>query len=173
MRSSENHGLRGASALFWSDFCMKTMRVAHDLTGARRAVVFACCLLAASSALPAQAASDMKQILERLDRLERQNAELIEQVRDLKQQLSATRSPAPATETSAGGEETLSDKVAVQQARIDEQAQSKVEAGHKLPIRITGMALFNAFDYSHADSGLYYGTVPITAGRAEAGGTLS
>ncbi|HZU26838.1 MAG TPA: hypothetical protein VFA04_15030, partial [Bryobacteraceae bacterium] len=136
---------------------------AHELRGARTAAALVC-ILTGGIFLHAQDSADTKQILERLDRLERQNAELIEEVRELRNQLGAGK----ATST-----QTLADAQAVQQARIDEQAQSKVEAAHKLPIHITGMALFNAFDLSHSDAGVYYGTVPIYPGRGEAGGTMS
>jgi hypothetical protein len=63
--------------------------------------------------------------------------------------------------------------LAIQQARVEEQAQSKVEAAHKLPLRITGMALFNAFYDPLADGGPFSGVASSTRGRAAAGGNLS
>lgn len=142
---------------------MRKMRAAHDHRGARIAAVLACVLTACGS-VRAQDASDTKQILERLDRLERQNAELIEEVRQLRQQLSGGK-PADTQE--------IVEAQAVQQARIDEQAQSKVESAHKLPIRLTGMVLFNAFDFSHADGGLYGGVAPVNEGYRQVSGSLS
>jgi hypothetical protein len=116
--------------------------------------------------------------MDRLERLERQNAELVEEVRQLQAQLSAlkgTASPASAPSQPAVGTPaaTTEDALAIQQARIDEQAQSKVEAAHKLPLRITGMALFSAFYDTHADAGLASGIVASTYGQANAGGSLS
>ena len=39
----------------------------------------------------------------------------------------------------------LEDRVAVEERRTAEQAQTKVEAAHKFPIQLDGMLLFNAF----------------------------
>ena len=137
-------------------------------------------LLTAAAGLPlfAQPAPDNSQIMERLERLEQQNAKLTEEVRQLRTELSALQannaSPprAPVTATAASSAAT-EDALAIQQARIDEQAQSKVEAGHKLPMRITGMALFNAFYDTHSDTGYYAGSTGPLYASANAGGTLS
>jgi hypothetical protein len=59
---------------------------------------------------------------------------LLQEVRALRQEVSGLR--APSTEPD--------ERQAVQENRIDELAQTKVEASQKFPIRITGMALFNA-----------------------------
>jgi hypothetical protein len=118
----------------------------------------------------AQQDPEIRQILERLDRLERQNAELRSEVLDLHKQLTVAGSPeAPSSETV----EKLADTVAVQGARIEEQAQSKVESLQRFPIRITGMALFNAYANSSSD-GSYSSPVATSAASARsAGGTLS
>lgn len=124
--------------------------------------------------LRAQSGTDASRIEERLDRLERQNAELTEEVRLLRAQLSALQATAtPATATPAAPAAITNDALAIQQARIDEQAQSKVEAAHKLPLRITGMALFSAFYDTHADTGMYSGIVAPSYAQAAAGGSLS
>jgi hypothetical protein len=82
----------------------------------------------------------LEQILDRLDRLEKDNQALLEEVRALRQEISGLRPP------QTGGEqaETAGEREQVQENRIDEVAQTKVEASQKFPIRITGMALFNA-----------------------------
>lgn len=103
----------------------------------------------------------MRQILERLDRLERQNSALVDEVHQLRMELEQARA-APAADT-----------LAVQQARIDEQAQSKVESSHKLPLQITGMVLFNTIADTHVDSGLGSGTVPLAPGAPAVQGTVS
>ncbi len=144
---------------------MKRTRVSGDAPAASAIVL----VIAASLAAPlrAQTSPENREILARLDRLERQNDELMQEVRQLRQELKTERAP------QTPGPASAVDQMAVQQARIDEQAQSKVEAEHKLPLRITGMALFNAFVDSHADGGLSSGTVPLAPGKPTAGGTLN
>jgi hypothetical protein len=120
------------------------------------------------SPLMAQNNADIQQILDRLDRLEKQNSALMDEVHQLRTELQAARGAPPPPESPA-----TADALAVQQARIDEQAQSKVESTHKLPLQITGMVLFNAFSDSHVDTGLTSGSVTPNAGPATAGGTVS
>jgi hypothetical protein len=138
-------------------------------------------VLAAAPILRAQSAGDTNQIMDRLARLEQQNAQLIEEVRLLRTQVSALQGkaapPATAVEqtpaTSATPPASIEDALAVQQARIDEQEQSKVEAAHKLPLRITGMVLFNAFDNTNVYTGPYSGTPGSAPYGPQAGGTLN
>ena len=141
--------------------------------GETRFSLFCALFLAALAFAPlarAQQDSEIRQILERLDRLERQNAELRAQVQDLRKQLASTSIPeAPSAESV----EKLADTVAVQANRIEEQAQSKVESVQRFPIRITGMLLFNAFSNSRSE-GAYYSPVATSDASAHAaGGTLS
>src|SRR5580698_5170965 len=110
--------------------------------------------------LPAQQKSDLQQVLDRLDRIEQENKDLAEQVRALRAELAASRAPAPTpapTEASAPAP-PLEEKVAVDEARIAEQAQTKVEASQKLPITLTGMILFNTFLNGRANGGAEYPT---------------
>src|SRR5574337_1624091 len=92
--------------------------------------------------------SEMREILDRLQRLEDQNRELVNEVRSLRQELAAVRSaPAktePATAASTqppsppqvapseqgGAAAPLEERVGVNEQRIAEQQQSKVEAEH-------------------------------------------
>lgn len=89
----------------------------------------------------AQTAPQVEQILNRLDQLEKDNQALLEEVRALRQEISSLRAqPAPGAEQA----QSVEDRQQVQENRIDELAQTKVESSEKFPIRITGMALFNA-----------------------------
>ncbi len=101
-----------------------------------------------------QDAGTMRQILERLDHLEQQNRDLAEQVSALRQELAMARGtpamPPPAPETPAAD---VASRMDVQEHRLEEQAQTKVEASQHFPIRVTGMALFNAFTNSTAAGG--------------------
>lgn len=108
----------------------------------RSKLLFLCCLSTAATAF-AQSQSELKEIVERLKRLEEQNRELTSEVRALRQELSASREKPPDTVTA--DQPQLAERVEVQESRVQELAQSKVETEHRLPIQLTGMVLFNTF----------------------------
>ena len=114
----------------------------------------------------AQSAPELREILNRLDRLENENRALTDEVRALRQELAGGRGVTPALkpyatvfsssalatdgQSAAAGqpsaaEPSTNERLALQQNRIDELAQTKVEASEKFPLRITGMALFNGY----------------------------
>ena len=95
-------------------------------------------LLAAALGAAAQE-PDLAAILKRLEQVERDNQNLREELRQLKQELRQDPGR-PAAETPLPLE-----RLEVQESRIEEQAQSKVEASQKMPLTLTGMLLFNAF----------------------------
>ena len=97
------------------------------MAGRTSLVCLALCL--APVTLCAQTAPDLARILERLDRLEQENRALSEQVRALQAQLGTPAPPPP----------TVEERLDIQQQRIEEQAQTKVEASQKFPIRVTGI----------------------------------
>ena len=135
-----------------------------------RMILFACLLAAASGTLRAQTPPDNAAILERLDRLERENRAMEEEIQALRAQLTAAQA-APATPAAAP--ETLEEKVDVQGQRIEEQAQTKVESSQKFPIVLTGMALVNAFVNSKQNGGSDYPTAASeTPGADRAGATV-
>jgi hypothetical protein len=119
-------------------------------------------------------AGTLRQILERLDRLEQQNRDLTEEVRALRKDLALVRgTPASETAKAAPPEPAtadLAEKMDVQEHRLDEQAQTKVESSQHFPIRITGMALFNAFTNSSANGGPGEPVVVPVQGDALSGG---
>ena len=123
-------------------------------------------LLLSSSLVHAQETPQLAGILERLDRLEQDNRKLTEEVRQLRSELAAVRGDAPDKQADVEGQ------LEIQGRRIDEQAQSKVEASQKFPIRLTGMALFNAFENSKQSGGADYPSVASTAGPGHAGATV-
>jgi hypothetical protein len=110
----------------------------------------------------AQTAPDLAKILERLDRLEQENRALSEQVRALQAQLGTASPPPP----------TVDERLDIQQQRIEEQAQTKVETSQKFPIRVAGMALFNAFMNSKQSGGNDYPVVAAAPGPGHAGATV-
>jgi hypothetical protein len=130
----------------------------------RAALVVVAALLCSVSLAGQTAAPDLRQILERLEGLERSNRALTEEVRILRSQPAAT-SPRPAGE----GPE-LEEQVAVQGARVEEQAQTKVESGQRFPIKIKGMLLFNTYLNSKQDGVDQYPTVAAPRGEYSYGG---
>jgi hypothetical protein len=112
--------------------------------------------------LCAQTAPDLAKILERLDRLEQENRALSEQVRALQAQLGTPAPPPP----------TVEERLDIQQQRIEEHAQTKVEASQKFPIRLAGMALFNAFLNSKQSGGADYPVTAAATGAGHSGATV-
>src|ERR1700682_4299929 len=120
--------------------------------------------------LPAQQKADVQQILERLERLERENHNLAAEVRLLREELAASRGvTAPAVSSEAGAPAPVEERLAVQAQRIEEQAQSKGEASQRLPLSLTGMVLFNAFLNGQASGGQEY---PTAASPFSGGGSV-
>lgn len=129
-------------------------------------------------ALPASSEGqtpEISQILQRLDRVEKQNRDLTAQVSQFKTEVAELKSelaalePAALTPTVAEPNATLEDRVAIQEKRIEEQAQTKVETSQKFPLAITGMALFNAFLNSRYGGGVEYPTVATLAPTPQSG----
>ena len=98
-------------------------------------------LLGVLPAVMAQERTDSGEILKRLERLEEQNRQIMDEIRALRQQLTPPTTPA-AAETAAP---PLEERVAVQERRTADLDESKVGAEHKLPVQLTGTILFNAF----------------------------
>ena len=129
------------------------------------------------SLLPAlafgQEKPELGQILERLDRLEQQNMALAEEVHALRQELATVRNqaaapdPAPAAaEAESAAQAPLDERVAVQERRIEDLQQSKIESSQKFPVSLTGMLLFNSFLNGKASGGLEN---PVVAGTGTTG----
>lgn len=131
----------------------------------------------AAAQTPAEKPSALDQILARLDRLERQNRELTEEVRALRNDLALSRSVAPSVTvatapTAPDGAQAASvnERLDVQERRLEEQAQTKVESSQHMPVRITGMALFNAFLNSRQNDNLVVPVLAPGSGGALTGG---
>jgi hypothetical protein len=117
--------------------------------------------LCSLSIVPAwtQASPELRQILERLDRLEAQNQALTAEVHALREELAARGSPpAPPVE----------ERLAVQETRTAELAETKVEAAHRLPLHITGMALVNTYFTTNGGSAQY--PTAVAPGQSPSGG---
>ena len=100
--------------------------------------------------LPAQS---VDALIERLDRLERDNNTLRQEIERLRAELGGLKRQAAAQ----------SETQEITARRLEEQAQTKVEAAQKFPIRLRGMALVNFF---HNGSRANGADTPTTAARA-------
>jgi hypothetical protein len=101
--------------------------------------------------------SELKQILQRLDRLEQENRKLVDEVHALRTELAAGK-PAEAQPAQARAAEApppsvalappeapLDERVQVAEQRVTDLSQEKVESSQRFPISLAGMVLFNAF----------------------------
>ena len=121
------------------------------------------------------AAAALTEVVTRLARLEQENRQLLEEVRELRKEVSGLRGQA--TNSDAAPQRApaapVDERLRVAETRIQEQAQTKVEASQKFPLRVTGMALFNAYVNGHANGDTNNATVAsLAAGRATGGATL-
>jgi hypothetical protein len=105
----------------------------------------------------AQGDSTMNAVVQRLeqlerqnaelrDRLEQQNAELREQVGQLRQELDRFKQTGPeGTPATAARIDALEEKVDLHDGRLSEQEQVKAQSSQRVPIRLTGALLFSLF----------------------------
>src|SRR5260370_19575448 len=124
----------------------------------------------------------MRAVINWLDRLEKDKRALTEEIHALRNELGMLRSPTAATAavTAASSDGQASDgqaageeRQAVQQSRIEELAQTKIESSQKFPIRITGMALFNAYRNGRYNNQSENPAIAsLVPGDATGGGTL-
>jgi hypothetical protein len=114
----------------------------------------------------------MRQVLQRMDALEQQNRQLIQEVHALRQEVDASRTHATPASSVQDDQAPLADRVTVDEHRIEEQAQTKVEASQKFPISLNGMLLFNAFANSAGSSSETSGGYGLLTGPNRSGATL-
>ena len=151
----------------------------------RISIMFLAAALRSVAQQPADSSRVTQQILERLDALEKQNRELLDEVRMLRETMDANRTPASSSKPAAptakatgsaaaapNPQPPLDERVAVEERRTAEQAQTKVEAAHKLPIQLDGMLLFNAFSNSENYSAATSGNYGLLSGPSSSGATV-
>jgi hypothetical protein len=133
----------------------------------------------AVAAAAQSSSSSIDLLLERLSKLEQQNLDLQTELRSLRAELdnlrNSRRNPQSGPPPSAIEERlpAIEERLQVTEARIEEHAHTKLEASQKFPIRLTGMALMNAFWNSPHSGGSQNPTVAsLDAGRISAGGTV-
>jgi len=102
-------------------------------------------------------------LVERLDKLERDNNALRQEIEDLRAELGAIKQQAA----------VQSESQEIVARRVEEQAQTKVEASQRFPIRLRGMALLNLYrNGAHANGQDTPTTASRTPGRATAAATF-
>jgi len=122
--------------------------------------------------LSAQPSPEVREILDRLERLEQANHALVQEIRELRKEIAVGRGVPGQPPPAAPAEETA-EELNVLKARVEEMAQSKVEASQKLPVQLTGMVLFNAYVNGGNNGNFENPTIasPVR-GDATGGGTL-
>ncbi|MEZ5352880.1 MAG: hypothetical protein R2762_09610 [Bryobacteraceae bacterium] len=90
----------------------------------------------------AQTPTALDQILERLNRLEQENRALRGEVAELRDQVRTLRGESVDPPASV---QQLDERLSIQERRTDEQAQTKVEAVQRYPVKMSGMLLANLF----------------------------
>jgi hypothetical protein len=151
----------------------------------RRSAATVFLFLAAVTLAPAQTAAEspsaLDQIISRLDRLEQQNRELVEQVRALRNELAlsldhsstASNDTVAAGRSSPDGAQTASvnERLDVQEHRLEEQAQTRGRiVAATCPCVLPGVALFNAFLNSRPNGNLVVPVLAPASGGALTGG---
>jgi hypothetical protein len=127
-------------------------------------------LLACPFLAPAQT-PDLARVLERLDRLERENRQLAAEVASLRARVDGTPAPVASAEPRAV-DVPVEQRVEIQERRVEELAQTKIETAQKFPLRLTGMALFNAFLNSKQGGGSQYPATAQATGPRSSGATV-
>src|SRR6185312_2930211 len=118
----------------------------------------------------AQQTPDLKDVVDRLDRLEAQNRDLMAEIRALRLQLAAAQPPSEAAEHAETPPQPVAERVDVAEQRIAELDQSKISSEHRLPVTLTGMLLFNAFLNGKNSGGQDNPVLLPPAGRQASGG---
>jgi hypothetical protein len=113
---------------------------------------------------------DMRQVLERLDRLEAQNQELLGEIRNLRQQLAAAQPPGVTPSSAEAATAQAQESGELQDRRLAELDQTKIGTDHRLPVSLTGMVLFNAFLNGAGSGGADNPTTAPATGRQASGG---
>ncbi len=126
----------------------------------KQALAFLLLLAGMAHPMCSQSPEQTGLILKRLDDLERQNAQLLLEIKALRA-------------TVAQQVETAAEHQDVNEHRIEELSQTKVEASQRFPIQLTGTVLFNAFTNgvnSGGDQDPTYAS--LIEGPRNSGGTL-
>lgn len=126
---------------------------------------------------PGPTSPEMKLVMDRLDRLEAQNQELLQEVKALRQILASSQQGTSQEQqtvvATTGGDAPVAEQVEINTRRIADAEQSKVSTEHKFPLSITGMVLENTFWTGKGGAGADNPTIaPLTPGQSSGGATF-
>ncbi len=140
----------------------------------REVLVRLCAVVVTMWAGPAwsQNAVSLEAVAARLDRVEQENVALQRELSLLREELATLKKDRDAA--TADRLDALEEKVDVDSGRLTEQALVKVETTRRVPLRLTGMVLFNAFrNGNRAGPGNDYpGIALATPGPTASGATM-
>ena len=123
--------------------------------------------LAAQSREPA----DLERILQRLDALERQNRELMSEIRSLREQIASASAAPPVA--SLPTPPPLAERVDVAEQRIHDLAHTRIESERHSAVQLTGMVLFNSYlNGKYGGGGQDPTTAAADSGARSGGATL-
>lgn len=134
-----------------------------------------CCLMLVFtwSAMAQQSSPELREILDRLTRLEEQNRELLQEVRLLRDRLGVDNDSVVTGPDDLPPSAPLAERVEVTERRVAELDQTRIASDNKFPVTLTGMLLANAYWNGPASSGAQYPVVvPPTGRQSGAGATF-
>jgi hypothetical protein len=139
-----------------------------------RASLLVAAIMAGAIPVRAQSASTLDAVVQRLEQMERQNAELREQLGLLRQELDHIKQMIPeGAPSTAARIEALEEEVDLHAGLLNEQDQVKVEGSQRAPLRVTGMALFDLYaNTRHGGTADYPGVAQVNRGPISSGGSL-
>jgi len=106
--------------------------------------------------------ANLEQILQQLTQLQQDNQRLTRELENLRQQVLELKSAKPAV--------PVEEKLDVVSQRVEDLADSKVEAAEKFPLRISGLVLMNSYLYRGQTGGAELPMLALTGLPVNSGG---
>ncbi len=106
--------------------------------------------------------ANLEQILQQLTQLQQDNQRLNRELEALRQQVLELKSAKPAA--------PVEEKIDVINQRVEDLANSKVEAGEKFPLKISGLVLMNSYYYVGHTGGVDLPMVSVPGADFHSGG---
>jgi len=117
-----------------------------------------------------QSSPELREILDRLTRLEAQNTELLREVRSLRERLGGEEAKVTDETGTAKPPAPIAERMEITEQRVAELDQTKVASDNKFPVTLTGMLLMNSYWNGKASAGGQYPVVVPETGYASGAG---
>lgn len=127
-------------------------------------------LIWALQASAQQGSPELREILDRLTRLEAQNTELLREVRTLRERLGGEETKVSGEEGASQAPAPLAERIEITEERVAELDQTRVASENKFPVVLTGMLLMNSYWNGKASAGAEYPVVLPPVGYASGAG---